>query len=71
MTHLKNNTVACPGTPQTPDLRDEAVRQVRVAQGVQRLEALQGYVDSDIKGRATEILDTYFQDNTEGDVEGS
>ncbi|XP_045120992.1 importin subunit alpha-3-like [Portunus trituberculatus] len=51
---------------KTPDLREEAVRQVRVAQGVQRLEALQGFVDSDIKERATEILDMYFQGNTEG-----
>ncbi|XP_063877254.1 importin subunit alpha-1-like isoform X1 [Scylla paramamosain] len=54
-----------------PNLRNEAVRQVRVAQGVQRLEALQGYVDSDIKERATEILNTYFQENTEGRDEGS
>ncbi|KAG0726139.1 Importin subunit alpha-1 [Chionoecetes opilio] len=51
---------------KTPELRKEALRQVRVAQGVQRLEALQGYVDNTIKERATGILDTYFQEGHTG-----
>lgn len=37
------------------------MRQVREAEGVQRLEALKGYVDSGIKEQASDILDNYLQ----------
>lgn len=43
---------------------------MRVAQGVQRLEALQGYVDKTIKEQATDVLDTYFQESNSGESEG-
>ncbi|XP_050711694.1 importin subunit alpha-1-like [Eriocheir sinensis] len=53
---------------KTPELRKEALRQVRAAEGVRRLEALQGFVDSGIRERATDILEVYLR---EGDTAGA